>query len=225
MISKNSLEIVAVIPALNESESIAKVIKGVLPFASVIVVDDGSYDSTAYIARLHGAEVVSHSSIRGYEQALNTGFKKALELGFKYVITLDADGQHDPKLIQKFHVKLTEGYVVVVGVRSHMQRFGEVVFSLFGRLLWGIRDPLCGMKAYAMSCFSDFDGNKQYDSIGTKWMISAVLEGNKFTEIDIKTLGRQNKSRFGNGLRVNIKIIHAMCKVIVAKRTRHDRIA
>jgi glycosyltransferase involved in cell wall biosynthesis len=214
MTSKNNSAIVAVIPALNESETIASVVDGVLPFASVIVVDDGSRDDTAKLATAHGAIVVIHTENLGYERALSTGFQKAIDLGFKYVITLDADGQHDPRLIDKFHSNLNDGYDLVLGVRNKMQRFGELVFSLFGKIFWGVKDPLCGMKAYSVRCLFDFSDTGFYDSVGTKYMICALAKGYRFSQISITTLDRVGEARFGSGLKPNIKIFYALYRAL-----------
>ena len=91
-----------VIPALNEEKTIYEVVKESLKFGLVVVVDDGSVDQTAKFAELGGAVVVSHEKNKGYDSALNSGFIKAESLGCEYIITLDADGQHNPKLIHKF---------------------------------------------------------------------------------------------------------------------------
>src|SRR5713101_5594916 len=91
-----------VIPAFNESATIVSVVQSAGRYGGAIVVDDGSTDNTAELAIHAGAVVVSHGRNRGYDAALNTGFKRAAELGTEIIITVDADGQHDPSLIQKF---------------------------------------------------------------------------------------------------------------------------
>ena len=62
----------------------------------VLVIDDGSRDGTAAVAREHGADVVSHPVNSGQGAALQTGYVVAERLGVEVVVTLDADGQHDP---------------------------------------------------------------------------------------------------------------------------------
>ena len=62
----------------------------------------GSNDSTVKLAKKYGAIVITHEKNYGYDQALNTGFKKAADLGMQIIISLDADGQHDPFLIKRF---------------------------------------------------------------------------------------------------------------------------
>ncbi len=86
-----------VIPAFNEAPVIGGVVAGVLTlFPQVLVVDDASIDDTAARARAAGAYTASHPVNLGQGAALQTGFEAALACGARYVVTFDADGQHDP---------------------------------------------------------------------------------------------------------------------------------
>jgi glycosyltransferase involved in cell wall biosynthesis len=94
--------ILALIPAYNEADRIGKVIDGARLFLPVLVVDDGSTDDTAELAAVHGAAVLSQSPNQGKGEALKAGFRRAISEGYQAVLTLDADGQHDPAEIPKF---------------------------------------------------------------------------------------------------------------------------
>ena len=86
-----------VIPAFNEAPVIGGVVAGVRAlFPRVLVVDDASDDDTAAIARAAGAYTATHPINLGQGAALQTGFEAALARGARYVVTFDADGQHDP---------------------------------------------------------------------------------------------------------------------------------
>ena len=86
-----------VIPAFNEASVIADVVAGVRTFfPRVLVVDDASSDDTAAVARAAGAYTARHPLNLGQGAALQTGFDAALARGARYVVTFDADGQHDP---------------------------------------------------------------------------------------------------------------------------------
>lgn len=90
--------IVAVIPAYNEARYIGSVVLKTKEFADpVIVVDDGSNDQTADLARRAGAYVISHTQNAGKGMALNTGFQKAREFAPDAIVVLDADWQHCPE--------------------------------------------------------------------------------------------------------------------------------
>jgi glycosyltransferase involved in cell wall biosynthesis len=89
-------DVTVVVPAYNESQRVAAVVAGLrLHFGSVIVVDDGSTDDTADLARAAGARVVRHPGNLGQGAALQTGFAFALtDRSMRYVVTFDSDGQH-----------------------------------------------------------------------------------------------------------------------------------
>ncbi len=97
-----SLKVLALIPAYNEMERVGKVIELTKAYLPVLVVDDGSKDDTSRVARDAGAHVIRQEPNQGKGAALLNGFRYALEQGYDAVITLDADGQHDPAEIPLF---------------------------------------------------------------------------------------------------------------------------
>jgi glycosyltransferase involved in cell wall biosynthesis len=199
-----------VIPALNESATILGVVEAVGAYGVPIVVDDGSTDDTAELAKQAGAVVVSHERNRGYDAALNSGFEKAAGLGREVIITVDADGQHDPSLLQKFIDRIDAGADVVVGVRSRRQRLAEHLFAWYTSLRFGIKDPLCGMKAYRTVVYEAQGGFDSYGSIGTELLIFAAKRGYRLGQISFDVLERKGRPRFGRNLLGNYKIFRAM---------------
>lgn len=199
-----------VIPAFNESATVAGIVEAVKKYGVPIVVDDGSTDNTEKLALKVGAVVVVHEQNRGYDAALNSGFKKAAELRAQIIITLDADGQHDPSLIQLFIDAIDSGVDVVIGIRSRRQRFAEHLFAGYTDLRFGVNDPLCGMKAYRSDVYQSLGHFDSYGSIGTELMIHAVKKGYKLGQIAFDVRERNDKSRFGRMLSGNYKIIRAM---------------
>jgi glycosyltransferase involved in cell wall biosynthesis len=88
---------VVFIPAWNEEENLPAVLEGLherLPDADVLVVDDGSTDRTAEVAREHGAEVLSLGTNQGLRIGIAAGYRWALERGYSFCGRVDADGQH-----------------------------------------------------------------------------------------------------------------------------------
>jgi len=121
------MKTLVLIPALNAETSIGAVVRDCKAVnADVLVVDDGSADRTADVARESGAQVVSHPVNRGKGAALKTGFAYAIEHGFDAIVTLDADGQHLPREIPKFVAARAEtGADLIIGGRAHL--FGEML--------------------------------------------------------------------------------------------------
>lgn len=113
-----SAQISVVLPARNESAPIGGVvmqIRALLPEAEVIVVDDGSSDSTGEAASKAGARVVRHPYSKGNGAAIKSGARAATG---DVIVFMDADGQHDPADITTLLARLDEGYDMVVGARQ-----------------------------------------------------------------------------------------------------------
>lgn len=114
-----SSSILIAIPAYNEVDSIGDVVKVANTVADiVVVVDDGSHDNTAQAARDAGAYVIEHDENLGYGAALKTAFEEGARRNVDHLVTLDADGQHDPREVAQIidHQRKT-GTALVVGNR------------------------------------------------------------------------------------------------------------
>src|SRR5574341_1137117 len=89
-----------IIPAFNEALSISRVVASITrlyPDVDVAVINDGSHDGTARLAKEAGASVLSHPFNMGYGVSLQTGYKLAVRNDYRYVVQIDGDGQHDPE--------------------------------------------------------------------------------------------------------------------------------
>jgi glycosyltransferase involved in cell wall biosynthesis len=107
-----------ILPARNESAAIGPTLAAIariLPSAEIIVVDDGSTDATADVAKAAGAIVVGHPYAKGNGAAIKSGARAA---SGDTLVFLDADGQHDPADIPRLLARLDEGYDMVVGARQ-----------------------------------------------------------------------------------------------------------
>ena len=210
-----------VIPALNEASTIGHIVQTARTYGTPWVVDDGSVDATAQIARDAGAFVVSHVQTQGYDQALNSGFAAAYSNGCDAFVTLDADGQHDPELLPHILRLLEEGADVVIGVRSRYARFAEKIFASFTRIRYGIRDPLCGMKAYRASVYITRGCFDSYSSIGTELALFAAAHGMHLKEVRFEVKNRADTPRFGRIWSANLRILRALALSIVALKCRN----
>jgi len=154
------MKIIAVIPCLNEEKFIGDVVSKTIKYVDkVFVIDDGSKDATARIAREAGAEVISHSSSQGAGAATRTGFEAALKSGADIVVTLDGDGQHDPGEIPLLTKPVVDGKAdLVIGSRFlseakvlFYRKFGiDVITWLYnaGHRV-KIKDAQSGFRAYS----------------------------------------------------------------------------
>lgn len=199
-----------VIPALNEAATIRQVVWAAQHKGQCIVVDDGSTDTTAQLARDAGAIVVSHTANRGYDAALGSGFRRADDDGYDVVITLDADGQHDPDLVDRFLDAINAGADVALGVRSSRARLAEHVFAWYTHWRWRIADPLCGLKAYRIEVYRALGHFDSYDSIGTELMLFAARNGRALAQVTFTVRERADHPRFGRVLYTNLKIFRSM---------------
>jgi len=123
--------IIAAIPAYNEEKTIAKVVMLAQKHVDrVVVCDDGSTDWTARIAERLGADVVRHDRNCGYGTALQSLFRRAKEMGVDVMVTLDADGQHNPSEIPMLVIPVLEGKAdVVIGSRFFADTKNSVPMS------------------------------------------------------------------------------------------------
>jgi glycosyltransferase involved in cell wall biosynthesis len=112
---------VVFIPAWNEDENLPAVLDGLherLPDADILVVDDGSTDRTAAVAREHGAQVLSLGSNQGLRVGIAAGYRWALEHGYAFCGRVDADGQHPPAELARLLARVRSGECdVAVGSR------------------------------------------------------------------------------------------------------------
>jgi len=215
-------KIVVVIPAFNESKTIEKMIKGVKPYANeIIVVDDGSYDDTSLKAEKTGAAIViHHKENQGYDASLEDGFREAFKREASIIVTFDADEQHQPEDIKRLTELIITGEAdIVIGQRQHALHFGEKIFAIYTNFRFGIKDPLCGLKAYTRKVYESIGHFDTLGSIGTQLIIEALHRGFKIEFVPIDTGPRVDKSRFYfNRLKANYKILKAMMKVILFLR-------
>jgi len=126
-------KVAILIPAYNESATIGDIVKNVKNLGDVIVVDDGSIDSTSEAAKINGAIVVKNKFNEGYNKSLIKGFKFAKQSKYSVVISIDADGQHPVEKISNFIHELGNGNDLVIGYRNKYARFSEFLFSYFGK--------------------------------------------------------------------------------------------
>src|SRR3954452_10929672 len=192
--------IAVVVPAYNEADNIAPVLAA-LPETvcgltlHAIVIDDGSSDRTTEPARAAGAAAVRLPINRGQGAALRTGYRLALATGADVVVTMDADGQHQPSELSRLVSPIVEGEVDVVGGSrvlgeadpNHAAR--EMGIKLFAQLLslltWSkVTDPACGYRAVRTEALRHLEF-RQDQFHNSEFIVEASKKGLRSIEVPV----------------------------------------
>ncbi|RHW74897.1 glycosyltransferase family 2 protein [Colwellia sp. RSH04] len=165
-------------PAMNEGATIFDMVSSVVALGyQIIVVDDASSDNTVKEAKRAGAKVLCNIQNLGAWKATQTGLRYAESLGFHIVITMDADGQHDPKNIPLLVSQYAKGADVVIGNCTERGSLGRhVAWTFFKRLnRLNVSDITSGFRLYnevALSCLSSRQATMlEYQCIGVLIMM------------------------------------------------------
>jgi glycosyltransferase involved in cell wall biosynthesis len=197
--------VLALVPAWNEAAFIRPVLEGTRAFLPTLVVDDGSTDETEAIARRAGAVVVRHERNQGKGAALMTGFGWALEQGYDAVLTLDADGQHDPAEIPAFLAAYEAGLgELIIGRRDFrrmplVRRFANSVGSWLFSLALGTRilDNQSGYRLYTRRLLERLDPISTGFELEVETIEQAIAAGMRIGWVEIRTIyGTGKKSYF-----------------------------
>ena len=187
----------ACIPAYNEESQIELLIKSAKKFVdSVVVCDDGSTDNTAKIAKDAGAIVIKHETNQGYGAAIISLFDYARKQNAELMITLDGDGQHDPKQIPLLTETLLQNNVdVVIGSRflddstnvpGYRKRGIKIITSAIN---YGIdvkvSDSQSGFRAYSKNAIDAIHPTEQGMSISTEILLKISNKGLSLAEVPI----------------------------------------
>lgn len=195
-----------IIPAFNESETIVDMIFSVQKYGDVIIVNDGSTDSTIESVKTTSAILISHKKNIGYEAALSTGFEYAFNNGYSYTITTDADGELDSLAIPEVLKILRKNTMIVVCSRNVKNRIIETIFGVLSNMVWSVSDPLCGMKGYSYNLYEKYGFFDRRKMIGTELLACALRDGIPINEVPIKVSKREGESRYGGALSSLVKI-------------------
>jgi glycosyltransferase involved in cell wall biosynthesis len=226
--------IIAIIPAYDESQNIAKIVSETAKYVtSVIVIDDGSHDNTAELAASMNAKVIRNRHNAGKGAALKRGLLECLKYNPDIVITIDGDGQHDPADIPKLLEPIeNEEADIVIGSRygktianlevPRYRRFGLSFIDFMNKSLVrsSIKDTQSGFRVYAKDVLSVM---AHYSSSGfgaeTEQLATAELYGLRIIEIPVwvKYEGLSSTSK-QNALLQGAHIISTIFHIAVERR-------
>ena len=205
-------KIFAIIPAFNAESSIGEVIhrtQKILP--RVIVVNDGSTDHTGEAARSQGVELISLPANRGKGYALRRGFSRALSNGCSAILTLDADGQHDPADIPKFlESHEHDSQAILIGSRMaqaekfpRQRYYSNRVASFFISQALGeyLEDTQCGFRLYPAGTLRSIALTTSHFQTETEILLRAARQGVRLSSVQIKNIYYSN----GNAPRSNFR--------------------
>ncbi len=191
------LEITAVIPAYNEHVALGSIALQASKFVDrVIVVDDGSTDNTAEIAKLAGVELIKHEKNMGKGVALKTGFEAAKNSDI--IVTLDADGQHKISDIPKLIKPIKDGKADIVNGSRYInggekntpkyRRVGQSVLDLVTNINSKVKvtDSQSGFRAFSKKTLSAFRFNQTGYGIESEMLIDASNANFKIEEVEIE---------------------------------------
>ena len=200
-----------IIPAYNEAASLPATLDEVRAHADgvdLLVIDDGSRDDSAQVARERGVAVVRHAINLGVGGALQTGFRYAVERGYEVAVQLDADGQHDPRFLPALIEPVLAGecdlaigsrYVTASGYRAPLgRRLGMLLFSGVVRVALGTRiaDTTSGFRAYGRAVMEICQHDFPTDFPDAPLLIVLARRGFRLVEVPVEMRERARGRSF-----------------------------
>jgi glycosyltransferase involved in cell wall biosynthesis len=224
---------VACIPAFNEEKTIARVVLEVQKYADkVVVCDYGSSDLTGVIAERLGAEVIRHERNLGYGAAIQSLFRKARELDADVMVTLDADGQHDPREVSKVVKPIVDGVAdVVIGSRFVDERpayamawYRRAGVKFITRLVnnsgnHGVRDAQSGFRAYNCKSLEKLTLLENGMGVSVEILMSARKQGLRVLEVPASCDYEADlKKHVHNPVRHGANVLMSIVKLVVEEK-------
>ena len=203
------------LPVYNDGASVAGVVRGIRdylpgPEVDIIAINDGSTDATATeLLNVPGIAILTHVKNMGYGAALGTAFHHAIVGGYEALITIDADGQHDPvyltKLLQALeHCDIASGSrylrhhekdTIVPGDRRRINH--TITQELNDKLGLSLSDAFCGFKAYRVEALKRLHVTELGYAMPIQLWVQAVREGLSIKEVAVPRIYLDPNRSFG----------------------------
>ena len=229
----STIGILVCIPAYNAESTIFKAVKQCQKFADlVLVINDGSSDNTASLAKDAGADVVNHKQNRGYGSAIKTGLTEGLKRNAKITITFDADLQHDENDIPKLVKPIIDNTAdIVIGSRflennddvKNYRKFGIKVITMLVNSFMNnhISDAESGLRAYGTDSLKELVPILETNGMG---MSSEILLKSSVCKLKIFEIPRKEmyptgiKTSSQNPLKHGLSVVFTIIKLIIENK-------
>lgn len=211
----NRMRVLTALPVYNEQPHVAEVLRQVEQYcADILVVDDGSKDGTLEeVRKFPQVQVVSHPTNLGYGAGLRTAFHYAQQQRYDVLVTIDCDGQHEPRLIPELVAALTDDVDIVSGSRylklgegqgtapSERRRINRIITELINTQLGlNLTDAFCGFKAYRVSQLDLFEITELGYAMPLQLWVQAVATGLRIVEYPVPLIYLEESRSFGGAL-------------------------
>jgi glycosyltransferase involved in cell wall biosynthesis len=220
---------IAIVPALNEEATIMSVVEEIRTFDDgfeILVIDDGSHDRTAQVARAAGARVLRLPFNLGIGGAVQTGFRYAFENGFDLAVRVDGDGQHDPSQLAAVIEPVVRGEADIAvgsrylgssgdGYRSSVTR--RVGIRLLARIVslltrQRITDPTSGFQALNRKAITLFAADYPHDYPEVEAIV--LVERHRLRLVEVPIAMRSRAA--GESSIRTLSSVYYMIKVLLA---------
>ena len=207
------------LPVHNEQSHLTEVLRTVRQFSSeILVIDDGSSDATPELLHEQSKlQVITHPRNRGYGAALKSAFDFAIEHNYDVLVTVDCDGQHEPRLIPELVTRVFEDHThpadIVSGSRflkqfdgdtqppEERRRINQTVTALLNeRLGLHLTDAFCGFKAYRVDALPRLNITEFGYAMPLQLWVQAVRAGFRIVEHPVPLIYLDEKRSFGGSL-------------------------
>ena len=218
-------EIFVVVPAYNEEKTVSQIIEGIAKEGyNVMLVNDGSRDNTLNLAIKSKAKypdsifIVSHIINRGLGAALKTGMTAAIKKGAKYILTFDADGQHEIADIAKVVKPLQQGNAdVCIGARPLRdmpisKSFANFVMNFLTLIFYrsNVKDSQSGLRAFTSDAASQINVVSSGYAVSSEFIKEISDKNFKLAEVEITTIYTPETQHKGTDAIVGLKILFKM---------------
>jgi glycosyltransferase involved in cell wall biosynthesis len=223
----------AVVPALDAAETVGEVVAGLVRALGVpvLVVDDGSSDATAEVARAAGADVVRHGRNLGKGAAILAGLRDAARRGHDVAVTVDADGQHPAASARAVLDGSDERGALVLGVRDLVRdgapknnRFGNGVSNFFLSRFAGrpLLDTQCGLRRYPVAATLDLGCRARGFAFEAEVVLRAIGSSVPVVEVPVAVVYPPEDARRTHfrSVRDPARIVGAVVRTVVDLRLR-----